>query len=340
MAEQLMTMNEQPGSPHPPEDGRWIRFATPDPEDTQSRTEALLGNPHQFTVLGRDDPFMARIAHASLGAVSLLRSRYGVDVEITCLPPIPSVTVSLVRSGHITVAKERGAGTNVDGRHAVVLSYDQPVRMRWTADTEQVMLVLTKSAVADTLERMLQAPLKGDLVFEAELDTRGRGRGIIGAMETLAQVVSALPTGVNPGPVTAELASSVATQLLLTHPHNYTEQLFSDQPLPPPRIVRRVIDFIDNSDGMQLRLADLTDCANVSERSLHNAFKKHLGMAPMSYVRQRRLQQAHDELLRIDPGQGVTVTDIALRFGFSHMGRFAAAYRERFGESPSVTLAR
>jgi AraC-like DNA-binding protein len=340
MAQQLMTMNERPGSPLLPQDGRWIRFATPDPQDAQSRTEALLGNPHQFTLLGGDNPFMAQIAHASLGAVSLLRSRYGVDVEITCHPPIPQVTVSLVRSGHITVAKERGARTNVDGRHAVVLSYDQPVRMRWTADTEQVMLALTKSAVADTLERMLQAPLKGDLVFEAELDTRSRGRGIIGAMETLAHVVSGLPTGVNPGPVTAELASSVATQLLLAHRHNYTEQLFSDQPLPPPRTVRRVIDFIDNSDGMHLRLADLTDCANVSERSLHNAFKKHLGMAPMSYVRQRRLQQAHDELLRIGPGQGVTVTDVALRFGFSHMGRFAAAYRERFGESPSVTLAR
>jgi AraC-like DNA-binding protein len=340
MAEKLMTVGGRPGSPPLRQVGHWNRFATPDPDDAQQRTEGLLGCSHQFTVMERGNPFMAQIAHASLGTVGLLRSRYGVEVEITCHPPIPLVTVSLVRSGHITVTTERGDQMIIDGGHAAVLSYGEPVRMRWTAATEQVMLVLTKSAVVDTLERMLQAPVRSALVFDTGLDIRSRGHGITGAIKTLAQVISALPTGTNPGPVTAELAGSVVTQLLLAHRHNYTEHLFADRPLPPSRIVRRVIDFIDSSDGTQLRLADLTDCAGLSERSLHNAFKKHLGMAPMSYVRQRRLQQARDELLRAEPGQGVTVTDIALRCGFNHTGRFAAAYRDLFGESPSVTLTR
>ncbi|GAB2806676.1 AraC family transcriptional regulator [Lentzea nigeriaca] len=335
MAEQFVASGVRPRQL-----GHWNRFATPDPDDAQSRTEGLLGCSHQFTVLERSTPFLAQIAHASLGSVGLLRSRYGVEVEITCDPPIPLVTVSLVRSGHITVTKEHGDKMDIDAGHAAVLSYDQSVRMRWTATTEQVMLVLTKSAVVDALERMLQRPLGNDLVFDTELDIRNLGQGVIGAVATLAQVISALPAGVKPGPVTAELAGSVVTQLLLAHRHNYTEKLFADQPLPPSRVVRRVIDFIDASDGAQLRLADLTDCADLSARSLHNAFKRHVGMSPMSYVRRRRLQQAHDELLRSDPGNGVTVTDVALRFGFNHTGRFAAAYRERFGESPSATLAR
>jgi transcriptional regulator GlxA family with amidase domain len=33
------------------------------------------------------------------------------------------------------------------------------------------------------------------------------------------------------------------------------------------------------------------------------------------------------------------VTAVAWRWGFTHMGRFAIAYRRRFGESPSATLA-
>jgi AraC-like DNA-binding protein len=318
--------------------GQWSHFTTPDPDDAHWRTEGLLGCAHQFTVLERRAPFMARIAHASLGAVGLLRSQYGVEVEITCRPPIPLITVSLVRSGQITVTNERGDVMNVDAGHAAVLCYDQSVRMRWSAETEQVMLVLARSTVIDTLERMLQAPVKSDLIFDTELETQGRGHGITGAIATLAHVLSTLPNGVKPESVTAELAGSVTTQLLLAHRHNYTEQLFSDRRLPSSRIVRRVIEFIDSSDGAQLRLADLTDCAGLSERSLHNAFKRHLGLSPMSYVRQRRLQQAHDELLRADPRQGTTVTEIALRSGFNHMGRFAAAYREQFGESPSTTL--
>ncbi len=32
------------------------------------------------------------------------------------------------------------------------------------------------------------------------------------------------------------------------------------------------------------------------------------------------------------------MTDIATKWGFGHLGRFAAAYRARFGESPSHTL--
>jgi AraC-like DNA-binding protein len=33
-----------------------------------------------------------------------------------------------------------------------------------------------------------------------------------------------------------------------------------------------------------------------------------------------------------------TVTDIALRFGFSHLGRFSVLYRHVFGECPKDTL--
>jgi transcriptional regulator GlxA family with amidase domain len=78
----------------------------------------------------------------------------------------------------------------------------------------------------------------------------------------------------------------------------------------------------------------------VSERSLYAAFQRQLGVAPMAYVRRRRLERAHDELLRSSPNGRCTVIGVALRNGFTHAGRFAAAYRRRFGESPSETLRR
>lgn len=41
--------------------------------------------------------------------------------------------------------------------------------------------------------------------------------------------------------------------------------------------------------------------------------------------------------MQADPA-GTTVTDIAVRWGFPHPGRFSVVYRRRFGEKTSQTL--
>jgi transcriptional regulator GlxA family with amidase domain len=57
----------------------------------------------------------------------------------------------------------------------------------------------------------------------------------------------------------------------------------------------------------------------------------------MTYLRHLRLNRVHSTLLDADP-RSVTVTAVACRWGFVHLGRFAAQYRQVFGEYPSTTL--
>jgi adenylate cyclase len=59
---------------------------------------------------------------------------------------------------------------------------------------------------------------------------------------------------------------------------------------------------------------------------------------PMEFLRDLRLDRARQELLRAS-GRA-SVTDIAARSGFDHVGRFATRYRARYWESPSATLSR
>jgi transcriptional regulator GlxA family with amidase domain len=89
--------------------------------------------------------------------------------------------------------------------------------------------------------------------------------------------------------------------------------------------------------GRQFTATDLAACAGVGIRVLQESFKQHLGMPPLTYLRRLRLDGVHHDLSHGDPWQ-VSVSEVAARWGFTHLGRFAGAYRARFGESPSQTL--
>lgn len=98
-----------------------------------------------------------------------------------------------------------------------------------------------------------------------------------------------------------------------------------------------VVDYIKANLSRPIRLSDLEVLSGLGERALRHAFQKHFGCSPMHWVRLQRLDLARTRLNRPVPGVGVT--DIALEAGFTRLGDFAAAYRRRFGEAPSATLA-
>lgn len=62
-------------------------------------------------------------------------------------------------------------------------------------------------------------------------------------------------------------------------------------------------------------------------------------MSPMSYLREVRLRRAHQTLLASDPSV-VTVASVAFDWGFTNLGRFAAAHAGRYNEQPAKTLRR
>jgi transcriptional regulator GlxA family with amidase domain len=85
-------------------------------------------------------------------------------------------------------------------------------------------------------------------------------------------------------------------------------------------------------------LSDACAAIGVRERALRRACKKQLGVGPKRYLLLRRLHLAHQALASASAKD--RVTEIATRFGFLELGRFAVYYKEMFGESPSATLRR
>jgi AraC-like DNA-binding protein len=104
-----------------------------------------------------------------------------------------------------------------------------------------------------------------------------------------------------------------------------------------PRGVKKAIDFIEANLGSPITVADLIAVSELSGRTLFKHFSDFVGTSPMAYLRARRLERVREELVS---GKADSVTKAALRWGFTHLGRFAAEYCRMCGELPSATLRR
>jgi AraC-like DNA-binding protein len=102
-------------------------------------------------------------------------------------------------------------------------------------------------------------------------------------------------------------------------------------------IMARFEKMLAAQSDRQLSMAELCASVGVPERALRLCCEEFLGLSPTAYVRLRRLNLVRAALLRSDPAIA-TVSGVARHHGFSELGRFAAAYRAAFGESPSTTL--
>jgi AraC-like DNA-binding protein len=149
---------------------------------------------------------------------------------------------------------------------------------------------------------------------------------------------------VNPDAMSQPLLNGATTRLLAatlhtTFPNTWlTEPHYLDRVDATPTTVSRAIAFIDANADLDISAADIARAAHVTVRAVQLAFRRHLNSTPMAYLRQVRLERAHEQLRAATPADGTTVTDIAARWGYANPSRFTAHYRRVYGQPPSHTL--
>ncbi|MEV7178988.1 helix-turn-helix domain-containing protein [Kitasatospora sp. NPDC093679] len=144
------------------------------------------------------------------------------------------------------------------------------------------------------------------------------------------------PTPIPPGR-TARVLVQVALTVLPDAADPDTAPLSAPGATAAPDPVRRAVAFMESHAADDIVLADIAAAAFVTPRALQYAFRRHLDTTPLTHLRRVRLDAAHRDLLAADPVTA-TVTEIAARWGFAHLGRFAAFYREVYRAAPRTTL--
>ena len=111
---------------------------------------------------------------------------------------------------------------------------------------------------------------------------------------------------------------------------------------PDPRqrqgVAKLARDYLEANFRETVRMQDLCNATGVSVRTLQRYFRNYFGVTITEFLKAVRLDAAHRMLVMANPAEE-SVTSIALRHGFTHLGRFSLDFRNLFGESPSQILA-
>ncbi|MFF7982600.1 AraC family transcriptional regulator [Streptomyces sp. NPDC007901] len=245
--------------------------------------------------------------------------------------------VNVVLQGAIEAATGRQEMVATAG-DAMVFAPTQQHRLLSCDHGEQHLgIKIDRSLVETELEALLGRPLQAPLEFAFDFDlTSAPGRSWRNTLDLLLAESDSTSGLIGRHAIQQHFERLLVSGLLLAQPHNYTEALLRPQPPAYPRTVRKAVDLIDAHPETPYTVGDLAQVAGVSARRLQEGFREYLGVTPMTYLRNVRLDRVHAELLTGATG----VTESAGRWGFTHLSRFSAAYRRRFGAAPSETLAR
>ena len=187
------------------------------------------------------------------------------------------------------------------------------------------------------MQTLLDRTLSKELRFGAGVELNcGIGAH---ARSTLFYIVGALDA--DPSLLSNQLIKANFEELILgiilSMPNNYSEELLSPGgKTKAPAIVGRAEEFMEASAELPITIEDVLAHTGGSRKALFSNFRKYRGYTPSHFLTDIRLKLAHQNLNDALPTD--TVTSIAHGFGFSHLGRFAALYRERYGVSPSDSL--
>jgi AraC-like DNA-binding protein len=201
-------------------------------------------------------------------------------------------------------------------------------------------VMIDRHAVEDAVADALGHPVTSQIDFHSRLvTTTAAARGWLAMVGLLSDHLFRPGNILHQPLVGLPFAESVVRGLLLAADHPYRAALDGQARAAPPRAIRAAIEVIEAEAHRPLTVSGLAARSYVSVRSLQQGFRAHLGTTPMAYLREVRLHRARQDLLHADPSID-TVASLAFRWGFTNLGRFAAAYAARYGENPGTTLRR
>lgn len=300
-----------------------IVYTRRDYADACAQEGALLGWHQRYAQL-HPGPYRGAVEMLRLDGVSLWRERVSVAVEEATAAPDGQLVFVRALADHNTY---RMNALPIGGEEVLLMRGGEELHASLAPDSD----ILIVSVEAEKLlgATPLRAPALAAPTFP---EMEAAAQWFVGLMVLFSGAMAL------PGEDLARLLPELIADKLgflyaqILHRTQGTRPLQSGD----HRLYRRARDVVEDQPDEPIGVTQLARRLGVPSEILRAAFKETVGIGPGLWLRLKRLDGTRRDLLAAQ-GSGRTVSDIAMKWGFWHLGRFSAYYAALYGESPSST---
>ena len=285
--------------------------------------------PHELRPLSRDNAARSSLESSDVGASRLARIGFGAAVAIESDHP-GAYGINIPLTGRIVSVTGGTEVTSTPGLATICPPDTRTVITNWSSSCEIIGFKVDRDYLQREMDRVLARPGQ---VLPRQLDLRaGAGAEWLRLVRSIADQALHDSVLLRSEMVSQQLCGALTTALVLTAmPDDDTGSSGIR-----PRIVKRVIDAIHEDPARPWTAGEMAELVGVSVRRMQQGFREYVGMTPMEFLVDVRLERVHADLT--GSASCATVSEVATRWGIMHTGRFAAAYRRKYGVTPSESL--
>ncbi|TCP40771.1 AraC family transcriptional regulator [Tamaricihabitans halophyticus] len=304
-----------------------------DVDDAGQTVDACTGTlrPHSLTVKTGSASLATRLVHVRMQDTSVNRLRYGTEVTVSSdNGALDDYLLTLPLSGHGTFRYGNDVATASPNR-GVIIGPHREFAFDFDPGWDQLVVRLDRDRV-ESIASALTGEV-GSVDFAVALAPSVVA--LHGLLESAMSLADSEVADHRPQLVW-QLEQLILETLLMTQPNDRTPRNNTSHGRPNSSRVRQAMEFMLDRLSEPLSVTTVAEACDTSVRTLQQTFRREVGTSPLRWLREQRLERAHALLTAAQPG--LSVTDIAYRCGFFHLGEFGTAFRRRYGITPSKLL--